>query len=151
MLATASGIGRNSTVGFGTGETQRDQWTEEPRLRPRSWRTGAARIPPHTMNRNTKEDHARTNRAGQHWMVVRMPLDWQLKNRAKPHADKGRRNVAVNRRVLLLLHVGVEVGLITCVWRRKQPDNPLQRAEAQGLIHSSQTRLMTLRAVTENR
>ena len=46
MLATASGIGRNSTVGFGTGETQRDQWTEEPRLRPRSWRTGAARTPP---------------------------------------------------------------------------------------------------------
>ena len=51
------------------------------------------------MNRNTKEDHARTNRAGQHWMVERMPLDWQLKNRAEPHADRGRRNALHDQRV----------------------------------------------------
>ena len=55
--------------------------------------------PTHTMNRNTKEDHARTNRAGQHWMVERMPLDWQPKNRAEPHADKGRRNALHDQRL----------------------------------------------------
>ena len=83
LVATASGIGRNSTVGFGTGETQRDQWTEEPGLRPRILEDWGGSNPTHTMNRNMKEDHARTNRAGQHWMVERMPLDQQLKNRVE--------------------------------------------------------------------
>ena len=45
LLAIASGIGRNSTVGFGKGKTQRDQWAKEPGLGPRTWRTGAARTP----------------------------------------------------------------------------------------------------------
>ena len=38
--------------------------------------------PTHTMNRCTKEDRARTNRAGQCWMVERMPVDWE------PHAER---------------------------------------------------------------
>ena len=37
LLAITSGIGRNSTVGFGKGKTQRDQWAEEPGLGPRTW------------------------------------------------------------------------------------------------------------------
>ena len=86
LLATASGIGRNFTVGFGKGETQRERRAEEPGLGTQILEDWGGSNPTHTMNRNTKEDHARTNRAGQHWMVERIPLDWQLKNRAEPHA-----------------------------------------------------------------